>query len=98
MRLHYKGTVDFQGRVNARFEAKLLQDTKGVGPIFSALLSPLTKIFEYKVTGTLGEPKKEPLYIPKLLMMPFHPIRTIRELFPPPEERPASISPKSSSP
>jgi hypothetical protein len=98
MRLHYKGTVDFQGRVNARFEAKLLRDTWGVGPIFSALLSPLTKLFEYKVTGTLGEPKKEPLYIPKLFMMPFHPIRTIREMFPPPEERPASISPKSSSP
>jgi hypothetical protein len=47
----------------------------------------VTKLFEYKVTGTLGQPKIEPVYfVPKLVLMPFHPIRTIKELFP--EESP----------
>lgn len=92
MRLLYKGTVDFKGNINAVVEAKLLRDMWGVGPIFSVVLSPLTKMFEYRVTGTLGQPKKEPLFIPKFLMMPFHPLRTLRDLFPGNPEPP----PKSS--
>jgi len=42
----------------------------------------VTKMFEYKVTGTLSEPKTEPIYlIPKIVLMPFHPIQTIKGLF-----------------
>ena len=68
-------------------EADLLRDTWLVGPVFSTVLWPVTKLFEYKVTGTLGEPKAEPVYlIPKVLLLPFqfpfHPLRTLRGLFP----------------
>ncbi|PYK98227.1 MAG: hypothetical protein DME19_13285 [Verrucomicrobia bacterium] len=91
MRLAYRGTVDFKGKVNARVEARLLRDAWVVGPIVSLLLSPLTKLFEYKVTGTFHEPQKEPLHIPKELLFPFHPIRTLKELFS--EEKPQKPHP-----
>ena len=81
MRLEYRGTIDFKGRVEARVEARLLRDAWVIGPLVSLVLSPLTKLFEYKVSGTLHEPQKEPLYIPKPLMFPFHPLRTLKELF-----------------
>ncbi len=47
----------------------------------------MTKLFEYKVGGTLGEPKAEPVYlIPKVMLlpfqMPFHPLRTLKGLLP----------------
>src|ERR1044071_4861568 len=94
MRLAYRGTIDFKGRVDARVEARLLRDAWIIGPLVSLVFSPLTKLFEYKVTGTLHEPQKEPLYIPKPLTFPFHPFRTLKELFG--EEKPAPPSPAPS--
>jgi hypothetical protein len=95
MRLVYRGAIDFKGSVDARVEARLLRDAWIIGPLVSLVLSPLTKLFEYKVTGTLQEPQKEPLYIPKPLTFPLHPFKTLRELFsgekpntPPPTEKP----------
>jgi hypothetical protein len=87
MRLQYRGTLDFQGRVNARVEAGLLHDMPIVGPFVSTVLWPVTKLFEYKVTGSLDEPKAEPIYlIPKFVFLPFqiplHPIRTLKNLLP----------------
>jgi hypothetical protein len=81
MRLAYKGTIDFDYNVNSRVEARLLRDMWVVGPLVSLVFSPITKMLEYKVTGTLGEPKLEPLLIPKALQFPLHPWRTIRGLF-----------------
>ncbi|MBI2928880.1 MAG: hypothetical protein HYY24_24720 [Verrucomicrobia bacterium] len=88
-RLKYRGHVDFDGNVNAKVEAELLRDTWVVGRIFSLALWPVSKIFEYKVTGTLNKPKVEPLYfLPKFLLFPFHPIRTLEGLLPgKPEEQ-----------
>jgi hypothetical protein len=91
MRLAYRGTFDFEGRVNGRAEAQLLRDTAVIGPLVSAIFFPLTKLFEYKVTGTLTKPVKEPLYIPKPLLMPLNPFGTLRQIFvpekpPPPAE------------
>ena len=87
MRLEYRGTVDFRGQVHARVEAELLRDMPLFGPVFSTVLWPVTKVFEYKVSGTLGEPKAEPVYlIPKVMLLPFqlplHPIRTLKGLLP----------------
>ena len=87
MRLQYRGMLDFQGQVNARVEAGLLRDMWLVGPVVSTVLWPVTKVFEYKVTGTLGDPKAEPKYlIPKVMLLPFqlpfHPIRTLKGLLP----------------
>ena len=86
MRLAYQGAIDFKGRVDAHVEARLLRDAWVIGPLVSLVFSPLTKLFEYKVTGTLSEPQTEPLYIPKPLLFPFHPFRTFKELFS--EEKP----------
>ena len=78
MRLQYRGTLDFEGRVNARVEAGLLRDMWLLGPIVSTVLWPVTKLFEYKVTGTLDDPKAEPVYlIPKVMLLPFQ-FRSIR--------------------
>jgi hypothetical protein len=87
MRLSYRGAIDFKGGVDARVEARLLRDAWFVGPLVSLVLSPLTKLFEYRVSGTIHEPKKEPLYIPKPLTFPLHPFKSLRQLFS--EEKPA---------
>jgi hypothetical protein len=80
MRLKYEGTVDFDTKINGRMEAQLFRDTPGIGLLVSKVFWAVTKVFEYRITGTFGKPKPEPVYIPKLLLAPFHPLRTIREL------------------
>jgi hypothetical protein len=81
MRLAYHGTVDLQQQVRARVEAELLRDMWLVGPIVSTMFWPVTKMFEYGVTGSLAEPKTKPVYlIPKILLFPFHPIRSLKGL------------------
>lgn len=80
MRMNFEGTIAFDGRLDGRVQAQLLRDVPGLGLIVSTVFTPLTKLFEYKLGGTLAKPKSEPLYIPKIMMMPFHPIRTMREL------------------
>ena len=82
MRLQYTGTVDLKENVNARVTAQLLRDTWVVGPLVSTALWPVSKLFEYHVTGTLKNPKPEPVYVPKLLLMPLHPFRSLEELLP----------------
>lgn len=92
MRMHYKGSVTFQGELDARMEASLLRDAWVVGRLFSLALTPLTKVFEYKVTGTLAHPETEPLYIPKFLLIPLKPFKTLQDLLnseSEPRERPA---------
>jgi hypothetical protein len=81
-RLQYAGTVDMRQNVNARVDAQLLRDTPVIGSAVSFILSPFTKLLEYQVTGTLQNPKKEPVYVPNLFLLPLHPIRTIEEMFP----------------
>lgn len=87
-RLHYDGTVDFAGGVNANVEAEMFRDTFLVGPLLSFLTSPMTKVFEYKVTGSLANPKSEPRFIPKFLMLPLRPFQTIREFLTPDKPEP----------
>ena len=83
-RLQYSGTVDLRGNVNAYVTALLLRNVWFVGPLISTIFTPVTKLFEYKVTGTLENPKKEPVvpFVPKILEMPLHPIRSLEELIP----------------
>jgi hypothetical protein len=83
MRLQYRGTADFEGKVKARVTAEPLRDTPVLGPIMNMALWPVTKMFEYKITGSLAEPKLEPVYIPKILLLPLIPLRTLEELFAP---------------
>ena len=82
-RLHYDGTVDFAGQVSANVEAEMFRDTFLVGPLLSLLTSPVTKVFEYRVTGSLANPQSEPRFIPKFLLLPLRPFQTIREFLAP---------------
>jgi hypothetical protein len=81
VRLHYAGTVDFAGNVEARVEAEVLRGTPLAGPLVSLAFLPLSKLFEYNVTGTLVYPRSEPRYIPKPIDALLHPLRTLKELF-----------------
>jgi hypothetical protein len=90
MRLQYRGTADFDGLVKARVTAEPLRDTPILGPLMNMALWPVAKLFEYKITGTLAEPKLAPLHIPKILLLPLNPIRTLEELFTP---APAATAP-----
>jgi hypothetical protein len=82
LRLQYVGTVSFDGRVNARVQAEILRDAWALGRIVSLALWPITKVFEYKVTGTLNQPQSELLYFPKFLMLPFRPLKALKEILP----------------
>ena len=81
VRLHYHGIVDFDGRINAGVEAQLFRDASLIPRLVGFVLKPFTKLFEYKVTGTLGDPKSEPMYIPKFLLFPLRPFKTLKEMF-----------------
>lgn len=99
MRMQYEGAVDLEQRVEGRMEAELLRDMPGFGLVISKILWPVTKLFEYKITGTLKNPKTDPVYVlPKIILMPFHPIKTIKELLPddskPPEKPGPPPAPK----
>jgi hypothetical protein len=80
MRLQYRGTVDFDGQVQARVTAEPLRGTPVLGPVVNVALWPVTRLFQYKITGTLADPKPEPVYIPKILLSPF---KTLEEFFTP---------------
>jgi len=93
MRLSYRGSVDLASRLNARMEAELFRDTPVIGPLFSLLLTPVTKLFIYDVKGTLKKPLAEPRYIPKVLLMLLRPIKTLRDLLPKEESPGGSTAP-----
>jgi len=92
-RLRYNGTVDLQGRLDARVTAELLRNTWFIGPLMSVALWPVSKMFEYKVTGTLKDPKSQPVYIPKIFLLPFHPLKTLKELVPTETSPPGTNAP-----
>jgi hypothetical protein len=79
MRLQYRGTVNLESQLNARVDAELLRDMWLVGPLVSTVFWPVTKLFEYRVNGNLSDPRSEPVFIlPKIMMLPFHPFRTLK--------------------
>ena len=82
MKLDYSGTVDLKGQLDATMRAEMFRKVPVLGPIAGLALTPFEKLFEYKLTGSLKQPKAEPLYIPSFLLAPFHPIQTIKGLLP----------------
>jgi len=81
MRVQYVGTVDLQQNVSARARAQLLRNTPVIGSVVSLLLSPVSKVFECDVTGTLAQPRITPAYVPGILLAPLHPIRSVEQMF-----------------
>ena len=52
-------------------EAELLRDFPAIGFLISKVLWPVTKLFEYEITGTLNDPKTaERYFISKALLAP----------------------------
>ncbi len=94
LRMQYRGTVGFDGRVDAIVEARVLRDFWLVGPLLSTVLSPLTKLFEYKVTGTLAHPKSEPRIINFLFRSP----KPAPPINPPPSTGPPPVLPPAKGP
>ncbi len=81
MRMQYDGSVDFEQRVDGRMEAELLRDVPAFGFLISKVFWPVTKLFEYKITGTLDNPKTEQLYvISKIFILPFQPLKMLKDL------------------
>ncbi len=83
LRMQYKGSIGFDKTVNARVEAEVLSEVWLLGPALKILLKPLTKLFIYKVDGSIDKPDIEPVYIPRVLLFPFHPFKTLKNLVAP---------------
>ena len=67
----------------------------GVGFLISKLFWPVTKLFEYKITGTLGQPRTEELFfLSRLIFAPLHPIKTLKSIFGPDESKPDAKPPE----
>jgi len=92
-RLRYRGTVDAKTRLNARVEASLLRDAPLFGHLLSWMLTPLDKLFEYRLTGTLQKPVAEPVYVNKLFMDMLRPFHTLKTLLPQPPSAPSTAKP-----
>lgn len=82
--LRFKGTVDFAGNVDAHTEGQVLRRTLMIGPLINLVMTPLTTVLTYKVTGTLGNPHAEPLYLPSVIQKLFDPTSLFKENTPPP--------------
>lgn len=64
------GDVEFDGRLDFRAQVQLLRR----GPlavVLRLLTMPVTKLFEFQLTGTLDEPKWRPVNLPKELFLIF---------------------------
>ena len=79
-RLELRGTVDRNKQINARFEADLSRDAPVVGSLLSTMFTPLSKMFEYHISGSLHDPVMEPVYVPKFIMLLLHPFHTIKTI------------------
>lgn len=76
-RLSYKGQVDLDAKLDATVEAQIFRDVWVVGKLFSAVLWPVSKVFEAKVSGTLDAPKTDLRLLPKILLAPFRVLNAI---------------------
>ena len=89
MRLLATGTVDFDSRLEALMHAEILRDVPVLGPLVSLALSPVSRLFEYDVRGTLGKPVMSMAHVPGVLMAPLRPIQTFKSLLPGDTNKPA---------
>jgi hypothetical protein len=90
-RLNLRGTVDKNKQINARLEAMMSQDTSVFGSVLSLAFTPLSKLFEYHISGPLRDPVLEPVYVPKLIMLLLHPFHTLKTIATP--ESPSGAAP-----
>jgi hypothetical protein len=65
-----EGSLEFDGRANMRVEIQLLR-TGPIATLLRLLTLPITKLFEFRMTGTLLDPKWRPVNLPKELFLIF---------------------------
>jgi hypothetical protein len=94
MSLGYAGSVTYENKVDMLVQGSMFRRVPLLGPVASIALSPLEKLFEYRLTGTLDEPVTGPAHVPTLLLFPFRPFGTLKDLLP--EERRAVSDPAAS--
>jgi hypothetical protein len=87
MRLDMKGGVDFDGNLDLLLEARPLRDVPVLGAILDVVLAPFTKLFEYKIGGTLGQPDAELRHVPSFLLAPLRPFRLLKGVFQGPDPK-----------
>jgi hypothetical protein len=93
MRMQYDLRVGFDQTIHGRVEAELLRDMPGLGRVVSKLFWPVTKLFEYRLSGTLDQPRAVPVFfVPRILLFPFRPLKTLEELLPQPSKPAGSAS------
>ncbi|HEY1174140.1 MAG TPA: hypothetical protein VGH19_22435 [Verrucomicrobiae bacterium] len=79
IRMAYKGSIDFDANVDAKVEGALFRDSPLVIKVFGYLTTPFTKLYEYKVTGTLSEPKLDTVhFVPKVVKGLLFPLRIFK--------------------
>ena len=90
----YRGTVDFKGRVDATVEAQLFRQLPlGMGSVVNTVIKPLTWLFQYRVTGTLSDPKSEPEFpVARFPLFFLNPMQSLRDL------TPAQTAPETNAP
>jgi hypothetical protein len=99
MRMQFRGMVDFSEQVEGRMEAELLRDLPAIGFVISKVLWPVTKLFEYRVTGKLANPKTEQVYVvSRILLFPFQPVKTLKDLFGKETNENESLTPSNEAP
>jgi hypothetical protein len=89
--LNLRGKVDKNKQVNARLEAVLSREAPVVGSFLSLAFTPLSKLFEYRISGPVHDPVLEPLYVPKFIMFLLHPFHSLKSIATP--ESPAQTFP-----
>jgi hypothetical protein len=62
-RLLYRGTLNTERELDARVEAYVLRDFPILGKYIGLVFSPLSRLFEYKIGGTLDAPTRQPLIL-----------------------------------
>ena len=98
-RLYYHGTVDFDANIRARVEAKMFRDKFLMTRLLDAFTAPITKILEHKVTGTLANPKSEPINeLPKILLAPLKPIQAVTDILKGKKRKPDPKKSKTTTP
>jgi hypothetical protein len=93
-RLNLRGAVDRKRQINARLEAVLSRDTPVFGSFLSMAFTPLSKMFEYHISGPVRDPVLEPVYVPKFILFLLHPFRSFKSSVTP--DSPPEAAPPSS--
>jgi hypothetical protein len=80
LRLFYRGTVDFNRKVDAVVTAEVGRDAPVVGPLVGTLSAPFGKLFETRITGKLDNPKHATIIPFFRWLSPFHWMQLLRDI------------------